>query len=83
MALTMYELRVVGRVPAELVPALGEVRIMEPEVRTVLTGSFVDQAELHGFLRRLCALGLDLVEVRSVPAPDDEPPDEPSYEGVS
>ena len=76
MAQTTYEIRVVGRVPAELVPALGEVRIMEQELRTVLTGSFVDQAELHGFLRRLRALGLDLVEVRSVPAPDDEPPPE-------
>jgi hypothetical protein len=76
MALTTYEIRVVGKVPAELVPALGEVRIMEQELRTVLTGSFIDQAELHGFLRRLRALGLDLVEVRSVPEPDDEPPEE-------
>ena len=76
MALTTYEIRVVGKVPAELVPALGEVRIMEQELRTVLTGSFIDQAELHGFLRRLRALGLDLVEVRSVPEPDDEPPRE-------
>jgi hypothetical protein len=76
MALTTYEIRVVGKVPAELVPALGEVRIMEQELRTVLTGSFIDQAELHGFLRRLRALGLDLVEVRSVPEPDDEPPSE-------
>ena len=76
MALTTYEIRVVGKVPAELVPALGEVRIMEQELRTVLTGSFIDQAELHGFLRRLRALGLDLVEVRSVPEPDDEPPAE-------
>ena len=79
MALTTYEIRVVGKVPAELVPALGEVRIMEQELRTVLTGSFIDQAELHGFLRRLRALGLDLVEVRSVPEPDDGPP----REGVS
>ncbi len=76
MALTTYEIRVVGKVPAELVPALGEVRIIEQELRTVLTGSFIDQAELHGFLRRLRALGLDLVEVRSVPEPDDEPPSE-------
>ena len=73
MAVTTYEIGVAGRVPAELVPALGEVRIREQQLRTVLTGRFVDQAELHGFLGRLRALGLDLVEVRSVPVPDNEP----------
>jgi hypothetical protein len=71
MALTTYEIRVVGRVPAELVPALGDVRSMGHELRT-LTGSFVNQAELYGFLNRLRALGLDLAEVRSVPPPDND-----------
>jgi hypothetical protein len=41
MALTTYEIRAVGRVPAELVPALGDVRGMGQELRTLLTGSFV------------------------------------------
>jgi hypothetical protein len=77
MSLTTYEIRVVGRVPDKLLPELGDVTITELEMRTVLTGMFTDQAALHGFLQRLRALGLDLVEVRSVVAPaDDAPPSE-------
>lgn len=77
MDLTTYEIRVVGPVPADLLPELSDVTITELELRTVLTGRFTDQAAMHGFLQRLRALGLDVVEVRSVPAPDvDEPPRE-------
>jgi hypothetical protein len=76
MALTTYEIRVVGPVPDELLPELGDVTVMELEMRTVLTGMFTDQAALHGFLRRLRALGLDLVEVRALATPDDESPSE-------
>ncbi len=72
MSLTTYEIRVVGPVPDELLPELGDVTITTLEMRTVLTGMFTDQAALHGFLQRLRAFGLDLVEVRSVVAPDDE-----------
>lgn len=77
MDLTTYEIRVVGPVPADLLPELSDVTITELELRTVLTGRFTDQAAMHGFLQRLRALGLDVVEVRSVPAPD---VDEPSRE---
>ncbi len=77
MSLTTYEIRVVGQVPEELLPELGDVTVTTLEMRTVLTGMFTDQAALHGFLHRLRALGLDLVEVRSVVAPaDDAPPRE-------
>ncbi len=72
MAPPSYEIRVVGSVPAELRPALGDVSVTEQELRTVLTGDFVDQADLYGFLKRLRALGLDLAEVRSVPPPDND-----------
>jgi len=72
MAQTTYEIRVVGPVPAGLLPELGDVVMIELELRTVLTGMFTDQAALHGFLGRLRALGLDLVEVRAVAAPDDD-----------
>ncbi|MFI7061277.1 hypothetical protein ACIBL3_09860 [Kribbella sp. NPDC050124] len=84
MSLTTYEIRVVGPVPEELLPQLGDVTITTLEMRTVLTGMFTDQAALHGFLQRLRAYGLDLVEVRSVVAPEDEdqPADtEPGEEG--
>ncbi|MFC5266064.1 hypothetical protein ACFPJ1_28460 [Kribbella qitaiheensis] len=74
MALTTYEIRIVGQVPAGLLAQLGDVTVAELELRTVLTGRFTDQAALHGFLQRLRALGLDLVEVRSVASPEDEEP---------
>jgi hypothetical protein len=45
---------------------------MGQELRTLLTGSFVNQTELYRFLNRLRALGLDLAEVRSVPPPDND-----------
>jgi hypothetical protein len=49
------------------------VTATEQETRTVLSGTFTDQAELHGFLQRLRALGLDLVELRAVAPGDDHP----------
>jgi hypothetical protein len=36
-------------------------------VETVLTGPVEDQAALHGLLRRIEALGLELLEVRRLP----------------
>ncbi|TCM46858.1 hypothetical protein [Kribbella sp. VKM Ac-2568] len=74
MALTTYEIRIVGPVSAGLLAQLGDVTAVELELRTVLTGRFIDQAALHGFLQRLRALGLDLVEVRSVASPEDDEP---------
>lgn len=65
-----YEVRVAGLVPPEALAGLYDVQVAEQELRTVLTGSFEDQAALHGFLQRLQALGLELIEVRSVPGPD-------------
>jgi len=37
----------------------------------VLRGCVPDQAALHGILTRLHSLGLELLEVRRVPAPDE------------
>jgi hypothetical protein len=67
MAGTAYEIRVSGLLPADLLSELGEVTATEQETRTVLSGTFTDQAALHGFLQRLRALGLDLVELRTSP----------------
>ena len=39
---------------------------LEP-VETVLHGPVRDQAELHGLIDRIQALGLELVEVRRLP----------------
>jgi len=63
-----YEIRLSGLVPTELLRAqVGNVEVAEPQLRTVLSARFVDQAELHGFLNRLQSLGLEVVEVRRLP----------------
>jgi len=69
-----YEVRVTGRVPTEdLLQELGDAEIVEEEVRTVVSGRFADQAALHGFLNRLRAYGLEVVEVRRVAGPEPAP----------
>jgi hypothetical protein len=69
-----YEIRLSGLVPTEeLFDQVGEVEIVEHEFRTVLSGRFDDQAALHGFLQRLRAYGLEVVEVRRLPVIGDRP----------
>lgn len=41
---------------------------IEP-TETILRGDIVDQAQLHGVLERVQLLGMELIEVRQVPAP--------------
>ncbi len=68
-----YEVRVSGLVPTEeLLDALRGVDIAEHEFRTVLSGRFVDQAALYGFLNLLRSYGLEVVEVRRVPGTGSE-----------
>jgi hypothetical protein len=63
-----YEIRIRGRVGAAVLDTfVGLESDVEP-VETILHGPVRDQAELHGLLRRLQGLGLDLVEVRRLPA---------------
>ena len=64
-----YEIRVRGRVGDHLVDALGLAAEVEP-VETVLRGPVVDQQGLHGILDQLQELGLELIEVRRLPAVD-------------
>lgn len=67
MADRTYEVRINGLVPAEeLVEQFREVRVVEHELRTVLSGRFVDQAELYAFLNLLRSYGLEVAEVRRV-----------------
>jgi hypothetical protein len=65
-----YELRIRGRVtPALLARFEGLQSDVEP-VETVLHGPLRDQAELHGMISLVQALGLELVEVRRLPGRD-------------
>ena len=73
-----YEIRVTGLVPTQdLLDELGDVETAEHEFRTVLSGRFADQAALYGFIHRLRAYGLEVVEVRRVPGGDQPESDEP------
>lgn len=69
-----YEVRVSGLVPQSVLRELSEVEVAAEELRTVVSGHFVDQAALYGFLHRLRDLGLDVVEVRQVAAPSMDRP---------
>jgi hypothetical protein len=64
-----YELRIRGRLSTTLINEFRELALaasVEP-VETVLAGPVEDQAALHGLVRRIEALGLELVELRRLP----------------
>jgi hypothetical protein len=63
-----YQIRVRGRIsPALLDSFEGMESEIEP-VEAVLPGPVRDQAELHGLIDRIQALGLELIEVRRLPS---------------
>lgn len=66
----VFEVSIDGLVSPELLAELGDVEVSSQEMRTVLTGQFRDQAEVYGFLERLRAYALEVVEVRRIDAPD-------------
>jgi hypothetical protein len=59
-----YEIRIKGRVSAVLLDSFRGMQSRLEPVETVLHGSVRDQAELHGLIDRIQALGLELVELR-------------------
>ena len=67
MPTASYEIRIRGRVTEPLLSSFeGMTSTFEP-VETILHGPVRDQAELHGLIDRIQALGLELVEVRRLP----------------
>jgi hypothetical protein len=64
-----YEITVHGRLSAALVSAFEGLSATPAATGTVIRGEIPDQAALFGVLERIEALGLELLEVRSVPAP--------------
>jgi hypothetical protein len=64
-----YEVRLGGRLSRALRAEFEDLGLAARDrpVETVLRGPVVDQAALHGLLRRIEALGLELVEVRRIP----------------
>lgn len=65
MARLVYELRVRGPIPPGLIAEIGAEDLGEEPPLTILRTEPIDQSGLHGLLRRLRSLGLDLLEVRS------------------
>jgi hypothetical protein len=63
-----YEIRVKGRLSDSLLAAFEDLTATVEPGETVLRGRVRDQAALYGLLDRVQSLGLELVEVRRLPA---------------
>jgi hypothetical protein len=73
---TRYEIRVKGRVSETVLAAFAGMTAEVQPVETVLHGEVPDRAALHGLIDRVESLGLELVEVRRLPAGTEEPDSE-------
>jgi hypothetical protein len=69
-----YEITVQGRMSPTLLSQFAPLQLVagESPAETVLNGPVEDQAALFGLLRRIEALGLDLVGLRRLPPADHE-----------
>jgi hypothetical protein len=61
-----YEIVVKDRLSERFAHALSGVEIESRPGRTVLTGEFQDQSQLHGLLDRLQDFGIELVSVNAI-----------------
>jgi hypothetical protein len=68
-----YAFRISGRLTPALTAALAPLKSVETSADTLLVGPVTDRAALHGYIAHLEALGLELVELRRLPAGDDSP----------
>ena len=66
----IYQIRVEGHLGRQWAGRFEELNItLEENGTTLLTGPVVDQAALHGILRRIRDLGITLISINSVDAP--------------
>jgi hypothetical protein len=66
----IYEVRVMGKVPPEVLREIGVLGLEAEPPLTILRTEPTDQSGLQGLLQQLRRLGLDLLEVRSRPSGD-------------
>jgi hypothetical protein len=62
-----YAFRVTGRLTPGLLGALHPLEASAATTETLLVGRVADRAALHGFIARIEALGLELVELQRLP----------------
>jgi hypothetical protein len=63
-----YEIRVRGHLGATMLRAFPALAARPQGLDTLLTGCLPDQAAVYGVLARLEDLGLELIELRRLPA---------------
>ena len=62
-----YAFRVKGRLTPTLRAALAPLEATDAGAETLLVGLVADRAALHGFIARIEALGLELIELKQLP----------------
>jgi hypothetical protein len=67
-----YRIVVAGELSGRFAPAFDGMTVRCTGGQTAITGTVVDQSQLHGLLDRVGELGLELVSVN--PVGDDDPP---------
>jgi len=65
-----YAFRISGRLTPALTAVLEPLKSIDTSGDTLLVGPVTDRAALHGYIAHLEALGLELVELRRLPAGD-------------
>jgi hypothetical protein len=68
-----YEIRIKGRLSDALLPAFEGMAVTTEPAETTLYGALADQASIRELLAKLESLGLEVVEFRRLPDPDDDP----------
>lgn len=64
-----YRIVVRGEIDDRFAFLFNGMRMERVEGTTVLTGTVVDQAQLHGYIERLAELGLDLLRIEQLGGP--------------
>jgi hypothetical protein len=70
---TTYQIRIKGRLDPRWEEWFDGLTILADNGDTLLAGPVIDQAALHGLLRRVRDLGLPLISVTSMADGSDEP----------
>jgi hypothetical protein len=71
----IYQVRVSGAIPADLLADLHDLTVSVEPPETVLHGSLPDQSAVVGLISRIHGLGLRLIEVRRLPPDETSPVD--------